>query len=161
MGVITRLPLQPEDKAYDATDLVLEIPSLGQKMTIVGVPQGEDGWDVSWLGGSAGWLHGSAYPTWVGNTVLTGHVWDAYNRPGPLAKLRKLKYGDRFYIYANGLTYTYAVRENQQVTLGDVAVVLRHEEMDWVSLVTCEAYDAEDGVYAYRRLVRAVLVEVK
>ncbi|MCP4139183.1 MAG: hypothetical protein GY755_02640 [Chloroflexi bacterium] len=73
-GRVTRLPKQPTAKAYTDTAMMLEIPKLNVSMPIVGVPQSADGWDVTWLGNSAGYLAGSAFPTWAGNTVITGHV---------------------------------------------------------------------------------------
>ena len=161
VGGVTKLPIQPLSKGYTVTNLLLEIPSLGQKMTIVGVPQSDTSWDVTWLGSEAGWLNGSAYPTWAGNTVITGHVWDSQNRPGPFAQLRQLKYGDLLRIHAYGQVYTYEVRESRLVSADEVAAVMKHEELDWVTLVTCEAFNAKDNAYSYRRVVRAVLVEVK
>lgn len=161
-GQVTVLPEQPASKAYASTDLVLEIPSLNQKMVIVGVPQTETSWDVSWLGNSAGWLAGSAFPTWDGNTVLTGHVWDALNQPGPFANLKNLKYGDQILIHAFGQTYTYEVRESKAVwATTAVSKVFQHEELDWVTLVTCETYNPLNSDYFFRRVVRAVLVSVK
>ena len=81
-GKVTSLPAQTT--AYAALgDLWLEIPKLGVQMPIVGVPQADGKWDVSWLGSNAGWLNGSAFPTWAGNSVLTGHVWNADNTVGP------------------------------------------------------------------------------
>lgn len=85
-GRVTSLPPQPLDKAYSSTDLILEIPSLGVKAPIVGVLKSGDSWDVSWLG----------------NTVLTAHVWNADNTPGVFAALKDLKYGDHFTIRASG-----------------------------------------------------------
>jgi sortase (surface protein transpeptidase) len=38
---------------------------------------------------------------------------------------------------------------------------LKHEELPWVTLVTCRGYDEATGTYKYRVLVRAELVEVK
>ncbi len=160
-GMVTRLPVQPAGKNYSATDLLLEIPSIHQTMTIVGVPQSETGWDVTWLGNKAGWLTGSVFPTWTGNSVITGHVWDSSNKPGPFALLRKLQYGDQFHIYAFGLTYTYEVRESKLVTSENVSAVMKHEELGWVTLVTCEAFNEENNTYPYRRMVRAVLVDIK
>jgi LPXTG-site transpeptidase (sortase) family protein len=161
-GNVTVLPEQPASKAYMTTDLMLEIPSLNQKMTIVGIPQSAKSWDVTWLGNNAGWLEGSAFPTWQGNTVLTGHVWDSFNRPGPFAELKTLKYGDRFFIHAFGQTYTYEVRENKTYWAKTaVSKVFQHEELDWVTLITCEAYNPLNGDYFFRRAVRAVLISVK
>lgn len=161
-GRVTVLPEQPASKAYASTDLVLEIPSLNQKMTIVGVPQTDTSWDVTWLGNNVGWLNGSAFPTWLGNTVLTGHVWDAYNQPGPFANLKELKYGDQILIHAYGQTYTYEVRESKTYWAKTaVSKVFQHEELDWVTLITCETYNPLNGDYFFRRAVRAVLVGVK
>ena len=160
-GRITALPAQPVEKAYTSTDMLLEIPTLNQKMIIVGIPQAADGWDVSWLDRNAGYLAGSAFPTWEGNTVITGHVWDAYNKPGPFVNLKTLKYGDQIKIHAWGQVYSYEVRESKLVTAGNVDTVFRHEELDWITLLSCEYYNPINGAYLFRRMVRAVLVSVK
>jgi LPXTG-site transpeptidase (sortase) family protein len=129
---------------------------------IVGVLKTDGSWDVSWLGTSVGWLEGSAFPTWSGNTVLTGHVWNADNTPGVFAGIKNLKYGDRFTIRAYGQTYVYEVRENTWLWgASRVDKVFKHEEKDWVTLLTCEGYNPLSGNYLFRRMVRAVLVEVK
>jgi len=128
-------------------------------MPIVGVPQTADGWDVTWLEGEAGWLAGSAWPTWNGNTVITGHVWDAFNRPGPFIDVKSLKYGDRFTITSNGSVYTYEVRSNDLIQAKDVSKMMKHEVYDWVTLVTCEDYNPKLDKYTFRRMVRAVLVD--
>ena len=160
-GSVTALPKQPTAKAYTETAMMLEIPKLSVSMPIVGVPQSESGWDVNWLGNSAGYLAGSAFPTWVGNTVITGHVWDAFNRPGVFAEVKSLKYGDQVEIHAWGQVYTYEVRESKLVTTKNVSAVLQSEEYDWVTLVTCEFYNPFSGDYLFRRAVRAVLVSVR
>ena len=160
-GEVTKLPPQSSEKLYTNTELLLEIPTLNQKMAIVGVPQTGDSWDVTWLGNNTGWLNGSAFPTWAGNTVLTGHVWDAYNRPGPFAQLRTLKYGDQVKLHAFGQVYTYEVRESKLITSRNVKAVLQHEELDWVTLLSCEYYNPFTESYLFRRMVRAVLVSVK
>ena len=157
----TMLPAQPENKAYTETTMMLEIPKLDVSIPIVGVPQRDDTWDVTWLNQSAGYLAGSAFPTWAGNTVITGHVWDAYNQPGPFSELKNLNYGDQIQIEAWGLTYTYEVRESKLVTKKSVNKVLQSEEYDWVTLVTCEFYNPFTGDYLFRRAVRAVLVSVR
>jgi LPXTG-site transpeptidase (sortase) family protein len=162
MGRVTSLSPQSAEKAYAAySDLTLEISSLGIKAPIVGVPKSNGTWDVSWLGNSVGWLEGSAFPTWAGNTVLTGHVWNADNTPGIFAGIKNLKYGDRFAIHAFGQTYIYEVRENTWIWGNSVSKVFKHEDYDWVTLLTCEGYNSLTGKYLFRRMVRAVLVEVK
>jgi LPXTG-site transpeptidase (sortase) family protein len=156
----TTLPIQPAEKAYTSTDLWLEIPKLGVKMSIVGVPSTKSGWDVTWLGKNAGWLNGSAFPTWNGNSVLTGHVWDALNRPGPFAQLKSLKYGDQIKIHAFGQVYTYEIRASQAISPTSLSTVFKHEEKSWITLVTCEDYKELSKTYSYRRMVRAVLISV-
>ena len=162
MGRITRLPAQPAEKAYTGTDLELEIPTLKVSMPIVGVPQTEKSWDISWLGSNAGWLTGSTFPTWVGNSVLTGHVWDANNLPGPFANLKTLKYGDQILVRAFGQTYTYEVRESRLLWGdGSVNAVFKHHDEAWLTLLTCETYNPLTGGYLSRRMVGAVLISVK
>jgi LPXTG-site transpeptidase (sortase) family protein len=159
-GIFTTIPVQPASRAYTSSGMTLEIPSLGASMDIVGVPQSKSSWDVTWLGESAGYLAGSAFPTWEGNTVLTGHVWDANNAPGPFAEIKNLQHGDTIEIEAWGLTYTYEVRENKVILPNSVDTVFEHEDYDWVTLVTCEFYNPFSGNYIFRRMVRAVLVDV-
>jgi len=161
MGQVTSLPAQPASKTYSSTDLMLEIPSLNVSMPIVGVQQVGAIWDTSWLGYSAGYLAGSVFPTWTGNTMLTGHVWDANNPPGPFAEIKDLRYGDRIEIQAWGSTYTYEVRESQLVWPSRLSTGFQHEEYDWVTLVTCEFFNPFNDSYLFRRVVRAVLVIVE
>ena len=160
-GLVTALPKQPAAKAYTETAMMLSIPSLSVDMPIVGVPQSGDGWNVAWLGNNAGWLNGSAFPTWAGNTVITGHVWDASNNPGPFVNLKDLRYGDQVQIEAWGLTHTYEVRESKLLLPNRVDTVMQHEEYDWLTLVTCEDYQFLWKNYSFRRIVRAVLVSVE
>jgi LPXTG-site transpeptidase (sortase) family protein len=158
-NVITSLPEQPVEKAYTNEGIWLEIPSLGVKASIVGVPN-DNGWDVTWLGNNAGWLNGTAFPTWKGNSVITGHVWDANNKPGIFVNLKKLKYGDRVKIHAWGEVYTYEVRETRLVSPSSLNAVLKHEDKAWVTLLTCEDFKILFAKYSYRRIVRAVLLSV-
>jgi LPXTG-site transpeptidase (sortase) family protein len=123
--------------------LTLEIPSLGIKRNAVG------------------WLEDSAFPTQPGNAVLTGHIWNADNTPGIFAGIKNLKYGDRFTIAAFRQTYVYEVRENTQLGGSSVSKVFKHEEYDWMTLLTRAGYNPLTGRYRFRRMVRAVLVEIK
>ena len=157
---VTELPAQTV--SYDTLgDLWLEIPSLKVKTAIVGVPQTGSTWDVTWLGSQAGWLEGSAYPTALGNSVLTAHVWDALNKPGAFYALDKLGYGDKIIIHSFGTAYTYEVRRVMTVAPTNVEAMLKHQEDAWLTLVTCKGFVAASDQYAYRTLVRAVLVDVK
>ncbi len=159
-GGMTKLPAQPAEKAYSATVLTLEIPALGVKAPIAGVPQSGDSWDVSWLGDDVGYLDGTAFPTWAGNTLLTGHVWNADDTPGVFVHLKDLKYGDQIKIHAFGQVYTYEVRESRTVWPSQTSVALQHEKLDWVTLLTCEDYHILWNDYSLRRMVRAVRVSV-
>jgi len=146
----------------DLGDLWLEIPRLDVQVPIVGVPLSVDGsWDVSWLWKDAGWLNGTAFPTWAGNSVLTGHVYDQFGMSGPFVHLDWLWYGDQIIIHTGGAQYVYEVRQAAQVWPGAVASALKHEELPWVTLITCRGYDEASNSYKYRVIVRAVLVEVK
>jgi LPXTG-site transpeptidase (sortase) family protein len=159
---VSVLAAQPAKKAYaDLGDLWLEIPRLGVQMPIVGVPQTDGEWDVSWLGNDAGWLNGTAFPTWAGNSVLAGHVYDANGNPGPFVHLNWLWWGDQVIVHAWGAQYIYEVREVLQVAPGATSAVIKHEQLPWVTLVTCRGYDEATNSYKYRVAVGAVLVEVK
>lgn len=153
--------LAPQAVAYAATDLRLSIPSQGVDARIVGVPAADGDWDVSWLGRQVGHLQGTAWPTWVGNSVLTGHVWNADNTPGVFAGVRNLAYGDQIEVQADGQTYVYEVRETRLVLPRNLGVLNRDDGYAWLTLVTCEGYNPFTQDYIFRRAVSAVLVNVK
>jgi LPXTG-site transpeptidase (sortase) family protein len=158
-GVVTSLSHVPYENYLATGDVSLEIPSLGIKIPVVGVPKKDGTWNVSWLANQAGWLEGSAFPSWNGNSVLTGHVYLASGLPGPFLNLNDLKYGDRIVIHAYGQQYTFAVQINELVDPSDVSV-MKHEEKPWLTLITCKDYDEKTGSYRKRVAVRAVLVRV-
>jgi LPXTG-site transpeptidase (sortase) family protein len=159
---ITSLPLQSVDKAYTAySDFWLEIPKLGVRVDIVGVPMSNYGWDVTWLDDEAGWLSGTTYPTWPGNSVVTAHVWDAFDRAGPFVDLNELQWGDRVIVHLNGSSYVFEVRSKHTVKPDDMSLVEREEDYAWLNLLTCQGFDEESNVYQYRLIVRAVLVDVE
>ena len=159
-NVVTTLPVQPADKAYSEESMWIEIPSLGVMQTIVGVP-GPD-WDVTWLGNNIGYLQGTAFPTWNGNSVLTGHVTDANGKPGPFASLGGLSWGSNVIIHAWGQQYVYEVRTvSLWMDPNSTSLLTKHEDLPWLTLVTCHGYDAKSNTYRWRTIVRAVLVQVK
>lgn len=159
MGLTSALPAQ--SVAYSQQSLELEIPRLNVSMEIIGIPQSETEWNVAWLGDRAGWLEGSAFPTFAGNSVLTGHVWDAFDQPGPFNGLINLQYGDQIVVHAWGEEYIYEIREILTVRSDDVAELLKHQENPWLTLVTCKGFNVLKGTYQWRLLVRAVLVDVQ
>lgn len=159
-GTMTTLPTQPEDKSYSILDnLTLEIPDLNLSMPIVGVPLDLNGWDVSWLGDRAGYLEGTAFPTWEGNTAITAHVWNADNTPGPFINLHTLQHGDQIIIQAWDLAYTYEVVDVQQVNPSNLEAIPQ-EDFDILTLFTCQGFNESNNQYNWRLAVRAVLVEV-
>ncbi|MBN2388535.1 MAG: sortase, partial [Anaerolineales bacterium] len=149
-----------EPVTYAATDEVrLEIPALRIDIPIVGVPLEGGDWDVTWLANQAGWLEGTAFPSWEGNSVLTGHVYLPSGAPGPFVNLGQLRWGDQIVVHAYGSRYVYEVRSNQVVRPNDLTA-LRHEDLPWVTLITCRQYDDATNAYRYRVVVRAVLLRV-
>lgn len=157
---LTPLPPQPNPLNLKAfSHLALEIPALGLNTSIVGVPLGEQGWDVTWLWHQVGYLEGTAFPGWSGNSVLTSHVFLPSGLPGPFSRLSELTWGDRVVVAAFGERYIYEVRESGLHRPDDEAI-FRHEENAWLTLVTCEDYDEQEDAYRWRRVVRAVLIEI-
>ena len=142
------------------SSLWLEVPALGVEMDIQSVPYTGGSWNVNWLGSNASWLQGSAFPTWAGNTILTGHVWNADGYPGPFINIKTLQYGDTINLHAWDQVYTYEVRETDLVRPEQISRVFQHVEYDWVTLLTCESWDDNAGAYSYRRMVRAILVDI-
>jgi LPXTG-site transpeptidase (sortase) family protein len=158
----TAIPAQPDSMVYKAYDnLTLTLPSLKFTVDIVGVPLSSQGWDVTWLDKNAGWLNGTAFPTWNGNSVITGHVYLANGLPGPFVNIGKLKYGDQVIINSHGKKYTYEVRSVSTFKADDISKVLKHEDYSWITLLTCKDYDQKTNTYHNRTAVRAVLVAVQ
>jgi LPXTG-site transpeptidase (sortase) family protein len=157
---VTVLLEQPS--AYTDYDqgLWLEIPILGISETIVGVPMGENGWDTTWLWNQLGYLQGTAFPTWEGNTAITGHVYLPDGTPGPFVRIGLLRWGNQIIIHSNGLKYTYEVRSNKIVFPNDTSV-LGHTDEDWLTLLTCSYYNQAANEYRFRLAVKAVLVSIE
>jgi LPXTG-site transpeptidase (sortase) family protein len=161
---ITALPQQPAKLAYaDLGSIWLEIPSQKIKTPIVGVPQAENkSWDVQWLGQDAGWLNGTAFPSWIGNSVITAHVTNANGLPGPFASLKELKYGDQVIVHMLGEKYIFEVRTTRLVRPETTAYAFEHLEKNaYLTLITCAGFNEQSDVYRFRRIVRAVLVSVQ
>ena len=160
-GRVTALPRQPAELDYvNLSGLWLQIPRLGVGMSIVGIPLMDEGWDLTWLSNQAGWLEGTAYPTWSGNTALTAHAVTPDGLPGPFSRLADLRWGDQVILQAFGQEYVYEVRQARTVRPTDLSV-LRHEELDWLTLLTCAVYEESTDSYRARVAVRAVLIEVR
>jgi len=158
---VTPLPAQSRGQQYgDLGGLHLEIPNLDLSLPIVSVPITDEGYDLTWLWDQAGWLEGTAYPTWTGNTVITGHAYLPSGLPGPFVNLRSLAWGDEILVYANGMRYTYQVRTKELVSADDLSI-LGHKDQDWLTLFTCQSYSEALAGYRWRQVVGAVLVEAE
>lgn len=162
-NITTDLPQQPKDKSYSAMgDIWLEIPSENVKQNIVGVPYNNNGWDITWLGNDIGYLAGTAFPTWAGNSVLTGHVYNANGKPGPFVNIGNLSWGQQIIVHAWGQKYIYEVRTvNKRVLPTDTRLITKHEEYPWLTLVSCHDYNQKTNRYNYRTIVRAVLTKIE
>lgn len=160
-GRVTQLPSRPDQNPYQGVPgMWLEIPSLGARAAITSVPRSENGWDITWLWDQAGYLEGTAFPTWSGNTGITAHVYLSSGLPGPFARLKELRWGDEVIIQAYGSSYVYEVREVRFVRPSDLSI-LGHEDRDWLTLITCFGYSERRDTYLWRVAARAVLVEVR
>ena len=117
---------------------------------------------MNWLGNDTGWLNGTAFPTWTGNSILTAHVTNADGLPGPFAELKKLRYGDQIIVHMGGEKYIYELRNSRLVR--PFATSFAYESLQdhsYLTLITCQVYNPLNKSYLFRRVVRAVLVEVK
>jgi LPXTG-site transpeptidase (sortase) family protein len=138
----------------------LEIPALRQNLVVVGVPITEKGWDLTWLSDQAGYLNGTAFPGSAGNSVITAHVYLPTGLPGPFVNLSALRWGDRVILVADGLRYIYEIRTNGRVLPTDLTP-FRHEDSAWLTMVTCLGYNEYIGIYRYRQVARAVLMDIE
>jgi len=160
---VTSIPLQPAELAYQSLgSLWLEIPSLDVKASIVGIPETDNGWDVTWLGDDIGWLNGTAFPSWEGNSALTGHVTNANGLAGPFARLKDLKYGDRIIVHLLGEKYIFEIRDSRLVTPSSTGFAMKDlDGYSYLTLITCQGYNEREESYRFRRVVRAVLVDLQ
>ncbi len=159
-GRVTVLPLGARAGNSPKSAMMIEIPALGLDTEVVGVPEAGNSWDISWLGNDVGYLEGTAFPTWNGNSILTGHVYGASGLPGPFVNLKSLKWSDAVIIDFDGQRYIYQVRTSRVVPPDDTSA-FGHESYPWLTLVTCQDYDPLTNTYAHRVIVGAVLVKIE
>ncbi|MGD2253432.1 MAG: sortase [Anaerolineales bacterium] len=137
--------------------LELDVPALGIRLPIVGVSADGGSWGVNWLNGQAGWLQGTAFPSWPGNSVLTGHSYLASGLPGPFVDLKELRWGDEIILHVFGYRHVYRVQRRLFVLPDDLSVI-SHEDDPWLTLITCYGFDEARNAYRYRVVVQAVWV---
>jgi sortase (surface protein transpeptidase) len=58
-----------------------------------------------------------------------------------------------------GQQYLYEVRTTERVQAQDLSV-LKHEELPWLTLITCLDFDESSGLYPWRTIVQAVQVDI-
>jgi LPXTG-site transpeptidase (sortase) family protein len=144
---------------YSYTNILLEIPVLKISTSIVGVQQKAGTWDVSWLRDQAGWLEGSAFPTFSGNSIITAHVVTTYGKPGPFYHLKRLGVNENIYIFFGSYRYIYKVISNTLIKPDNMSV-FAHADKPTLTLITCDSYDEKTETYLQRVAVRAILVDV-
>jgi LPXTG-site transpeptidase (sortase) family protein len=157
---VTDLSGLPVTKYDVKNDVTLEVPALKLKMPVVGVPMKDNTWDVNWLLNQAGWLEGSAFPGFSGNSVLTSHVTLSYGQAGPFENLHKVKAGDKVFVRAFGNLYIYEIKSVKKLDPTDPSI-LQHEGKSWLTLVTCADYDENAQTYIKRLVVKAALVQAQ
>lgn len=145
---------------YDSLGMRIEIPVISVNTSIAGVEIKKGAWDVNWLQDQVGWLNGTAYPTWKGNSVLTGHLVNADGKPGVFSKLKYLGLGEYIFIYNSSYRYTYKVVANQYADPGDITA-FRHQDDAYLTLITCDTYDEKTNTYLQRVVALAKLVDVR
>ncbi|MBN2048149.1 MAG: sortase [Anaerolineaceae bacterium] len=141
-------------------EMILSIPSIGVTAPVFGVPRNGLGWDVQWLGDAVGYLTGTTFPTWNGNSALVGHKVNAQGNASVFSKLETLSYGDQVMIKAWEQEYVYQVRDVFWVDAGSLEV-LEDSDQNMLTLITCDEYDPISGNYRLRVVVQAVLFDVR
>jgi LPXTG-site transpeptidase (sortase) family protein len=157
-----RITLLPHEqiRSTQTDQVTLEIPKLLVKIPVVGVPLENGTWQTDFLFREAGWLHGTAFPGWQGNSLLAAHNFLPSGLPGPFWLLGKLTWNDTILIHAFGETSVYKVR-SVSLVIPDDPDVMQHEEDAWLTLVTCKSFDETTQSYRWRVVVKAELVEVR
>jgi len=159
-GISTSLERRQPVEYSAANGIELEVPRLGIRIPILGIPQQESTWDVSWLFNQAGWLEGTAFPTMNGNSVLTSHVYNANGLPGPFVNLSSLRWNDEIIVHNSGFEYVYKVQTNRYALPYQVSA-LAPSDNPMLTLITCSTFSEFTDSYIYRIVVQAVLVEVR
>jgi LPXTG-site transpeptidase (sortase) family protein len=93
--------------------------------------------------------------------VISAHVYDANGLAGPFVHLSQLQWGDEVIVHAFGQEYIYEVRDVRVVSPQAVSSTITHEQLPWLTLITCQGYDETSNSYRYRVVVKAVQVQIK
>lgn len=134
---------------HDIGDIWLEMLPTSVAVRILGVPERSGSWDVSMLWNQFGYLEGTAFPTRLGNTILTGHAHLASGARGPFFRLNQLRWGDEVIIRGFGYRHAYEVRHIGFIRPKDFSLAA-YRDRDWVTLLTCKDHDKELDPYQSR-----------
>ena len=94
--------------------------------------------------------------------MLTAHVTNASGLEGPFTALKVLKYGDQIIVHIGGVEYIYKVRNSRLARPYSTGFAFESKQgASYLALITCQGYNPLNESYLFRRVVRAVLVEVK
>ncbi len=73
-----------------------------------------------------------------------------------------MTYGDNIIIHLDGQQYIFELRNTRLTRPETTAFAFEHlEEKSYLTLITCQDYDPATDSYRFRRVIRAVLMEVK
>lgn len=138
----------------------LAIPALKVSAGVVEVPFEGGTWDVSSLGQDLARLGDLPGQPSGANIVLAGHVTVRNAGAGPFYYLSRLKTGERVILYTTRQMLTFQVTEQRVVRVDDTSVLAPSEDPR-LTLITCDAWNAEEEKFQRRRAVIAELVRVE
>lgn len=145
---------QPKHLRCEPAGMQLMLPTLGEDIELVTVPQEGNSWAVDWLGAAAGILAGSGLPG-EGVSVIAAHNTLNDTTFGPFALLAGMEAGDRVFVRtAAGDLLSFEVYANVLVEPDDMAAIEFLAEENALVLITCEN-EAIGGGYLNRRAVFA------
>jgi LPXTG-site transpeptidase (sortase) family protein len=81
---------------------------------------------------------------------------------GPFAALKSLQYGDQIIIHLGDVQYVYEIRESKLALPYATNFAFQSlQDHSYLTLITCQGYNPINESYRFRRVIRAVLIEVK
>jgi LPXTG-site transpeptidase (sortase) family protein len=137
----------------------LRIVKTNIDIPILAVPLINGQWNTQWLSNQVGYLEGTTFPTWKGNSIITAHLYLSNGEPGPFIDLDKLQFGDLITIEAWNQSYIYSVR-SKGVVPASYRLSFEKEPYSWVTLVTCTGFNERSNQFDSRILVKAVLIKI-
>lgn len=138
--------------------IVSEKAQLSTQITQLFYATNADNWDLTYLGGLAGHLQGTAELGTGGNFVLAGHVELKDGGKGPFAYIHTLQIGDTITLIGNQSPnpniVQYEVTSVQKVGPTDFTV-MRNHGFEELTLITCDDWDQQGKEYKTRIVVHA------